>query len=117
MLGGEQSGHIIFSKYATTGDGLITAIKLMQVMLDRKLPLSELTVGLEVYPQVLKNVKVADKDEALADPDVTAAVENVIGHLSTVNCQLSCPANDLPIQPILRRGSGASSACGPDTSG
>ena len=81
MLGGEQSGHIIFSKYATTGDGLITAIKLMQVMLDRKLPLSELTVGLEVYPQVLKNVKVADKDEALADPDVTAAVENVTNEL------------------------------------
>ncbi|MBR0134561.1 MAG: phosphoglucosamine mutase [Clostridia bacterium] len=74
MLGGEQSGHIIFSKYATTGDGLITAIKTMQVMLDRKLPLSELTEGLEVYPQVLKNVKVIDKDAALSDPDVVKAV-------------------------------------------
>ncbi len=74
MLGGEQSGHIIFSKYATTGDGLITAIKIMQVMLDRKLPLSELTEGLEVYPQVLKNVKVIDKDAALSDPDVVKAV-------------------------------------------
>lgn len=73
MLGGEQSGHIIFSKYATTGDGLITAIKLMQVMLDRKLPLSELMQGLEVFPQVLKNVKVLDKDTALNDPDVRAA--------------------------------------------
>ena len=77
MLGGEQSGHIIFAKYATTGDGLITAIKVMQVMLDRKLPLSELTQDLEVYPQVLKNVKVKDKDATLADPDVVAAVEKV----------------------------------------
>ena len=81
MLGGEQSGHIIFSKYATTGDGLITAIKIMQVMLDRKLPLSELTVGLEVYPQVLKNVKVVDKDGALADPDVKGCVERVANEL------------------------------------
>ena len=76
MLGGEQSGHIIFSKYATTGDGLITAIKIMQVMLDRKLPLSELTQDLEIYPQVLKNVRVTDKDGTMADPDVIAAVEN-----------------------------------------
>lgn len=81
MLGGEQSGHIIFAKYATTGDGLITAIKIMQVMLDRKLPLSELTQDLEVYPQVLKNVKVNDKDETLADPDVIAAVEKVTNDL------------------------------------
>ena len=77
LLGGEQSGHIIFSKYATTGDGLITAIKVMQVMLDRKLPLSELTADLETYPQVLKNVRVPDKDAALADPDVVKAVEDV----------------------------------------
>ncbi|MBR3382314.1 MAG: phosphoglucosamine mutase [Clostridia bacterium] len=83
MLGGEQSGHIIFSKYATTGDGLITAIKVMQVMLDRKLPLSELTEDLEVYPQVLKNVRVTDKDGTLADPDVTAAVEKVTEELGS----------------------------------
>ncbi|MBQ1521088.1 MAG: phosphoglucosamine mutase, partial [Clostridia bacterium] len=81
MLGGEQSGHIIFSKYATTGDGLITAIKLMQVMLDRKLPLSELMQGLEVFPQVLKNVKVVDKDAALNDPEVKAAEEKVAADL------------------------------------
>ncbi len=77
LLGGEQSGHIIFSKYATTGDGLITAIKVMQVMLDRKLPLSELTAELETYPQVLKNVRVHDKDAALANPEVVKAVEEV----------------------------------------
>ncbi len=78
MIGGEQSGHIIFSKYACTGDGLITAIKIMQVMLDRKQPLSVLTEGLTIYPQVLKNVRVADKDAVLADPDVLAAEAAVV---------------------------------------
>ncbi|MCR5808512.1 MAG: phosphoglucosamine mutase [Clostridiales bacterium] len=81
VLGGEQSGHIIFGKYANTGDGLITAIKVMQVMIDRKLPLSALTEDLEIFPQVLKNVKVADKDGTLADPDVVAAVEKVTADL------------------------------------
>ncbi len=77
LLGGEQSGHIIFSKYATTGDGLITAIKLMQVMLDRKMSLAALREGLTVYPQVLKNVKVTDKDITMNDPDVKAACNKV----------------------------------------
>ena len=81
ILGGEQSGHIIFAKYATTGDGLITAIKLLQVMKDRKLPLSALTEGLEVYPQVLKNVKVTDKDATLADPEIVKAVEDITSEL------------------------------------
>lgn len=74
LLGGEQSGHIIFSKYATTGDGMITAIKLMQVILDSKMPLSKLREPVTIYPQVLKNVRVTDKDAALSDPDVKAAV-------------------------------------------
>ena len=74
ILGGEQSGHIIFAKYANTGDGLITAIKVMQVMIDRKTPLSKLLEDLEIYPQVLKNVRVTDKDGTMADPDVMAAV-------------------------------------------
>ena len=56
LIGGEQSGHIIFSKYATTGDGLITAIKVMQVVLDSKQPLSKLAEPVTIYPQVLKNV-------------------------------------------------------------
>jgi phosphoglucosamine mutase len=75
ILGGEQSGHIIFAKYANTGDGLITAIKVMQVMIDRKMPLSQLLEDLEIYPQVLKNVRVTDKDGTMADPDVMAAVK------------------------------------------
>lgn len=72
-IGGEQSGHIIFSKYATTGDGMLTAIKIMQVMLDQKQPLSELIKDVTIYPQVLKNVRVADKKAVLDDADVMAA--------------------------------------------
>ncbi len=74
-IGGEQSGHIIFSKYATTGDGILTAIKMMEVMLEKKKTLSSLVAPLTIYPQVLKNVKVADKAAAQNDPDVQAAVE------------------------------------------
>ena len=77
VLGGEQSGHIIFSKYATTGDGLITAIKVMQVMLDTKLPLSKLTAPVTIYPQVLKNVIVDDKDGTMADAAVQESVRRV----------------------------------------
>lgn len=73
-IGGEQSGHIIFSKYATTGDGILTAIKMMEVMLEKKKPLSALASGFTVYPQVLKNVRVADKKAAQNHPDVQAAV-------------------------------------------
>lgn len=72
-LGGEQSGHIIFAKYASTGDGVLTAIKLMQAMLDRKLPLSKLAEPVTIYPQVLRNVRVEDKDAALDDLDVREA--------------------------------------------
>ena len=72
-LGGEQSGHIIFGKYATTGDGVLTAIKIMQAMLDKKLPLSALAEPVTIYPQVLKNVRVADKDAVLNDLDVREA--------------------------------------------
>ena len=73
LLGGEESGHIIFSKYATTGDGLLTAIKLMQAMLSQKRPLSELHADMITYPQVLVNVRVDDKQAAIDDPDVQAA--------------------------------------------
>ncbi len=76
-LGGEQSGHIIFSKYATTGDGILTSLKIMQAMLDRKATLSSLVAPMKVYPQVLKNVRVKDKAETRADKDVCAAVEKV----------------------------------------
>ena len=81
VLGGEQSGHIIFRKYAHTGDGLITALMLMQVMIDTQLPLSVLASGVSMYPQVLKNVRVDDKDGTLADAAVQAAVDECTADL------------------------------------
>ncbi len=80
-IGGEQSGHIIFSKYATTGDGIITALKMMEVMLAKKKTLSELASPLVIYPQVLKNIRVTDKTQAQDDADVKAAVEAVANAL------------------------------------
>ena len=76
-VGGEQSGHIIFSKYATTGDGILTSLKMMEVMLAKKKPMSALCEGLKIYPQVLKNVRVKSKPEAQNDADVQAAVSAV----------------------------------------
>lgn len=73
-LGGEQSGHIIISKYATTGDGILTSLKVMEVMLSEKKTLGQLAKGMKLYPQVLKNVRVADKTAARQDPEVIAAV-------------------------------------------
>ncbi len=76
-LGGEQSGHIIVSKYATTGDGILTSLKLMEVMLEKKRAFSQLSEGLKIYPQVLKNVRVVSKPAAQNDPEVKAAVAAV----------------------------------------
>ena len=75
VLGGEQSGHIIFRKYAHTGDGLITALMLMEVMMETQLPLSVLASSVSMYPQVLKNVRVNEKDATLSDSAVQAAVD------------------------------------------
>ena len=71
-LGGEQSGHIIFSKYASTGDGILTSLKIMEVMMARKKTLSQLCEGFWFYPQVLKNITVTDKAQAQEDADVQA---------------------------------------------
>ncbi len=74
-LGGEQSGHIIFTKYASTGDGILTSLKMMEVMLASKKKMSELCEGFTVYPQLLENVRVKDKAAAMNDPDVLEAVK------------------------------------------
>ena len=76
-IGGEESGHIIFSKYATTGDGILTSLKLMEVMLAKEKPMSELAAPMVMYPQVLKNVRVHSKPDAKNDPDVQAEVAKV----------------------------------------
>ena len=80
-IGGEQSGHIIFSKYATTGDGILTSIKMMEVYLAKEKPMSELAAPVVFYPQVLKNVRVKSKPDAQNDPDVQAAVKKVSDEL------------------------------------
>ena len=76
-VGGEQSGHIIFTKYATTGDGILTSIKLMEVMLAKEKPMSALAAPVVFYPQVLKNVRVKSKTDAQNDADVQKAVDEV----------------------------------------
>ena len=76
-LGGEQSGHIIFSKYATTGDGILTSLLLMEVMLEKKETLGKLTEEVKIYPQLLKNVRVSDKKAARENPAVVREVEKV----------------------------------------
>ena len=76
-IGGEQSGHIIFSKYASTGDGILTSLKMMQVMIGRKKKMSELSDGFTMYPQVLENVRVSDKKAAQDDAEVRAAIKEV----------------------------------------
>ena len=80
-IGGEQSGHIIFLKYETTGDGILTALKLMEVLLAKEKPMSELAAPVVFYPQVLKNVRVKSKPEAQNDPDVQKAVADVAADL------------------------------------
>ncbi|MBQ3639524.1 MAG: phosphoglucosamine mutase [Clostridia bacterium] len=81
-LGGEQSGHIIMSKYATTGDGILTAIKIMEAVISSKLPLSKLAEPVKMYPQVLKNVRVADKAAVRNNAAVKAAVEKASSELN-----------------------------------
>ena len=80
-IGGEQSGHIIFTKYATTGDGILTSLKMMEVMLAKGKPMSELAAPVKFYPQVLKNVRVKSKPDAQNDADVQAAVQKVADEL------------------------------------
>ena len=80
-LGGDQSGHIIFSKYATTGDGILTSLLLMEVMLEKKQSLAALTEEVTIFPQLLKNVRVADKKTARENPAVVAAIAKVTEEL------------------------------------
>ena len=82
-LGGEQSGHIIFSKHATTGDGILTSLKVMEVVLEKKQTLEKLASEVDIYPQVLKNVRVKDKKQAQDDEAVQAEVAKVAESLGT----------------------------------
>ncbi|MBR4139395.1 MAG: phosphoglucosamine mutase [Lachnospiraceae bacterium] len=76
-LGGEQSGHIIFSKHATTGDGILTSLKMMEVLIEKKTTLGTIASEVKIYPQLLENLRVTDKDIVLNHPDVLAAEKEV----------------------------------------
>lgn len=83
VLGGEQSGHIIFSKYATTGDGILTSLKIMETIIESKKTIDELLLPIKIYPQVLKNVSVTDKQKVLNDMNVKNKIneiENKLGN-------------------------------------
>ncbi len=98
-LGGEQSGHIIISKYATTGDGILTSLKVMEVMLAMKKKASQLCEGLTIYPQVLKNVRVHSKPEAQNDPKVQEAVGKVAQQLGDTGRIL---VRESGTEPVIR---------------
>ncbi|MBE5753033.1 MAG: phosphoglucosamine mutase [Clostridiales bacterium] len=100
-LGGEQSGHIIFSQYATTGDGILTSLKVMQAMIDKKEKLSSLVAPMTVYPQVLKNVRVKDKATARTDKDVCEAVKNVEVSLSDTGRILVRESGTEPVVRVM----------------
>lgn len=82
-IGGEQSGHIIFSKHATTGDGILTSLKIMEVMLEKKMKLSEIVKEVEIFPQELKNLRVKNKKAAREDKKVMEAVDGVAKELGS----------------------------------
>lgn len=98
-LGGEQSGHIIFKKHATTGDGVLTSLKIMEVMLEKKSKISDLLKDLVIYPQLLVNVKVKSKKDAKADPDVRKEVDIITSELGSDGRIL---VRESGTEPVLR---------------
>lgn len=100
-LGGEQSGHIIFSKYASTGDGILTSLKIMQAIISKRAKLSELAAQMPVYPQVLVNVKVTDKAAAQNDPDVLAAVAKAEAELGDTGRMLVRESGTEPVVRVM----------------
>ncbi len=110
-LGGEESGHIIFSKYASTGDGLITALKVMEVFIERKLPSNKLCDGFVRFPQITKNVKVADKDAVINDADVKEAVENAADTLGSDGRILLRKSGTEPVIRVMVEARGETLCC------
>ena len=100
-IGGEQSGHIIFSKYATTGDGILSSLKMMEVMLAKKKTLSELAAPFKIYPQVLKNVRVTDKKAAQNDAAVQEAVAKVADALDDTGRILVRESGTEPVVRVM----------------
>ena len=101
LIGGEQSGHIIFKKYATTGDGVLTAIQVMQTVVKQKSTLAKLVEGVTMYPQVLKNVVVTDKDETMEDPIVKASVDAAAAKLGETGRVLLRKSGTEPVLRVM----------------
>ena len=100
-LGGEQSGHIIFSKYASTGDGILTALKLMEVILERKVPLSKLAEPVHTYPQLLQNVRVTNKETALQNPALQQMTTQIEQQLAGDGRVLIRPSGTEPVIRVM----------------
>ena len=105
LIGGEESGHIIFAKYATTGDGVLTSIKLMQAMLDQKLPMSKLAEPVVLFPRVQVNVKVFDKDAAINNPAVQAAYQQAQKELEGSGRALMRKSGTEPVVRVMAEAS------------
>ncbi|WP_404450919.1 phosphoglucosamine mutase [Virgibacillus necropolis] len=100
-LGGEQSGHIIFLDYITTGDGLLSALQLVNVLKETGKPLSELAGEMEIFPQVLKNVKVTDKKNALTNPKILEAIDQVEEEMGGQGRVLVRPSGTEPLVRVM----------------
>lgn len=100
-LGGEESGHVIFKQYASTGDGFITAIKIMEVMIEKKMPLSELASPMHVYPQMVKSVRVGDKSAVKKDMEIQEAVQEVARKLGSNGRVLLRESGTEPVVRIM----------------
>ncbi len=100
-LGGEQSGHIIFRQHATTGDGLLTALKLLEVMLSEQQSLVDLRQDLHIYPQTLKNVRVKDKKALTANPKLQTLVDQFEAQLQGEGRILVRPSGTEPLVRVM----------------
>ena len=101
IIGGEQSGHIIFGRLASSGDGILTAIKIMETICESKQPLSALAAPVTMYPQLLKNVVVDDKDGTLSDPTVKAKVAEIEAELGTEGRVLLRKSGTEPVLRVM----------------
>ncbi|MGN0363739.1 MAG: phosphoglucosamine mutase [Bilifractor sp.] len=101
IVGGEQSGHIIFSEYETTGDGLVTALALLKIMRETGRSIRELCEGLKIYPQLLVNVQVSDKNSVMEDPDVKTAIEKANKSLKGNGRILVRPSGTEPLLRVM----------------
>ncbi|MGN1344054.1 MAG: phosphoglucosamine mutase [Traorella sp.] len=100
-IGGEQSGHIIYKDYENTGDGLFTALQLLAVMLDEKKSLKQLGEDLFIYPQLLVNLRVKDKEAVLHDDEVNALIKEVSDELKDEGRILVRPSGTEPLLRVM----------------